>query len=110
MASALFNRGEINPAQGFLTDVEWFGTDVTVGVKATKVLRLIVQIGVSVSDAAVEVTFDSGVSWHALNSGTALTAGNLFTFDLYVRPDDQINFRAKAGTTILLLLTGDLDA
>ena len=111
MASALYIRGTTSGAKA--QNAEWLASDVESGVKSGKVLRLILQIQLSVQAAVVEITTDGGATFGALNSGTALTTGNLFTFDIFVKFGDLFNLRTPTGggTTVdVFLATGDLDA
>lgn len=111
MASALYIRAVASGAKA--QNVDWLASGVPPGVKAGKVLKFILQIAVSVTDAILEVTFDDGVTFSKLNEGVALTQGNLFTFDVYVKFGDLFNIRASnaGGTTVdVFLATGDLDA
>ncbi len=111
MASALFVKGEASGAKA--QNEEWLASDFEPGTRANKALRLILEISLSVQNAIIEVTFDSGVTFSALNSGTALTIGNTFLFDVFVKNGDQFNIRTPTGggtTVIKFLAIADLDA
>lgn len=93
-------------------NAEWAGTDYT-GLAVTGKSELcILQVAVSVTAAVVEVTFDSGTTWSEINSGVALTIGQLYQFDLYITGADTFNIRATnaSGTTVdTAKLVSDLD-
>ena len=111
MASQLYVKGTESGAKA--QNVEWFAADIDPGVKTEKAMDLILQIAVSVTDAVVEVTLDSGTTWSAINSGIALTTGKLYQFDIFGKNGDTVNFRATntSGTTLDVCdVIGDLDA
>ena len=111
MASALFVKGEASGAKA--QNEEWLGTDFSPGTRLNKALRLILQISLSVQDAIVEITLDGGGTFSALNSGTALTIGNTFTFDVFVKNGDDFNIRTPTGggtTVVNFVAVADLDA
>ena len=69
-------------------NAEWFATDVT------PVHSGLMRIEISVSVAVVvEITFDSGTNFTALNSNVALTADSLYIFDVFCKVGDLLNFR-----------------
>jgi hypothetical protein len=109
MTSSLFVKGVETGAKA--QNAEWFASDVEVGVQNNKALDFIVQFSVSVTPAVVEVTLDSGTVWSALNSGVAIPVGKLFTFEVFVKQGDLVNFRAtnSSGTTVdICYIIGDL--
>jgi len=53
------------------------------------------------ADAVVEVKLNG--AYGALNNGTALTAGNLYEFDVTVTEGDSLNLRVSASQTPSLL-------
>ncbi len=111
MASELYVKGTTTGAKA--QNAEWFAADIIPGVLTGKAIDLIVQISVSVTAAVVEVTLDSGTTWAALNSSTALAVGDLFQFDVFAKSGDLVNFRATnaSGTTVdICYIIGDLDA
>jgi len=69
-------------------NTEWFGSDLIPTDNS------IVRVEISVSAAVVvEVTFDSGSNWTALNSNVALGVDQLNIFDIFVKTGDTLNFR-----------------
>jgi len=110
MVSALFVKGEASGAKA--QNEEWLASDFEPGTRANKALRLILQIAISVQDAIIEITLD-GTNFDALNSGVALTQGNVFTFDIFVKNGDKFNIRTPTGggTTVdNFVAVADLDA
>jgi len=110
MVSSLFVKATASGAKA--QNAKWFTPDFQPGTRVGKALRLILQITVSVQDAVVEVTFD-GTNFRALNSGTALTQGNVFLFDVFVQEGDSFNIRTSTGggTTVdEFIAVADLDA
>lgn len=110
MSSALYNKGVESGAKA--QNAEWFAADIIPGLRAEKMMNLIVQLSVSVTPAVVEVTLDSGTTWSALNIGTAIPVGKLHTFDVYAKEGDLINFRATnaSGTTVdICYVVGDIN-
>ena len=93
-------------------NAEWGASDYT-GLASTGIVELcILQVAVSVTAAVVEITLDSGTTWSKLNSGTALTVGSLYQFDIYISGSDTFNIRASnsSGTTVdTAKLVSDLD-
>ena len=78
-------------------NTEWFATDLA------PTLNGIFRLEVSVSAAVViEVTFDSGSNFIALNSNNTIGADQLFVFDIYVRVGDTFNIRipTAGGATV----------
>ena len=78
-------------------NAEWFTTDLA------PTLNGIFRLEVSVSAAVViEVTFDSGSNFTALNSNNSIGADQLFVFDIYVRVGDTFNIRipTAGGATV----------
>ena len=83
-------------------DAEWAATDYT-GLAATDRAEMcILQVVVSVTNAVVEVTFDSGSNWYAINDGDALVIGRMYQFDIYITGGETFNIRATnvGGTTV----------
>lgn len=93
-------------------NAEWGATDYTGLADSGQVEACVLQLAVSVTAAVVEVTFDSGTTWSAINSGTALAVGNLYQFPVYITNGDTFNIRATnaSGTTVdTAKLVSDLD-
>jgi len=111
MASTLYLKGSETGAKA--QNAEWFATDISPGIKSEKALNLILQVSVTVTAAVIEVTLDSGVTWSKLNSGVAISIGELHQFDVFAKEGDTVNFRASnaSGTTLAYCyIIGDLDA
>ena len=73
-------------------NAEWFSSDLL------PTLNGIFRLEVSVSAAVVvEITFDSGSNYTALNSNNAIAADQLHVFDIYVRTGDTFNIRIPTG-------------
>jgi len=73
-------------------NTEWFAADLLPTDNS------IIRIEISVSLAVVvEVTFDSGSNYTALNSNVALAADSLYIFDIFVKTGDTLNFRIPTG-------------
>jgi len=78
-------------------NTEWFVSDLL------PVHSGLMRVEISVSAAVVvEVTFDSGTNFTALNSNAVLGVDQLFIFDLFVKTGDTINFRipTAGGATV----------
>ena len=92
----------IGSASGVKTaNAEWFAADLTADIESD--ISIIFEIHVSVSAAVVvEVTFDSGSNWTALNDGTAIGADKLRIFDIKLRSTDNFNMRTptSGGATV----------
>ena len=110
MASALFVKGTASGAKA--QNEKWLASDFEPGTRANKALRLILEIALSVQNAVVEITLD-GTNFSALNSGTALTIGNTFLFDIFAKNGDKFNIRTPTGggtTVVFFVAVADLDA
>jgi len=93
-------------------NAEWAATDYTGLADTDRAEMCILQVAVSVTAAVIEVTFDSGSTWYALNSGVAIAIGQLFQFDIYITGGETFNIRASnaSGTTVDdAKLVSDLD-
>ena len=78
-------------------NAEWFATDLSPSNNGFFTLEISVSAAV-----VIEVTFDSGTNFTALNSGVALGVDQLFLFDVYVRLGDTFNIRipTAGGATV----------
>ncbi len=78
-------------------NAEWFATDLLPSNNGFFTLEISVSAAV-----VIEVTFDSGTNFTALNSGVALGVDQLFLFDVYVRVGDTFNIRipTAGGATV----------
>lgn len=84
-------------------NTEWLAADIVPDVDAGKATNLRVTMAFTANAPVVEVTYDSGSTWHALNAGVAIPINQLFSFFLPgVDKDDTINFRtpSASGTTL----------
>lgn len=82
-------------------NAEWFAADLTANIETDIAIVFEIQVSVSVA-VVVEVTFDSGSNWTALNNGTAIGADKLHTFDVKLRSTDTFNMRTPTagGATV----------
>ena len=94
-------------------DAEWGASDYTGLADTDKSEFCILQVAVTVTAAVIEITLDSGTTWVALNSGVAISVGQLYQFDIYIASGDTFNIRAgnSSGTTVTAgtKLISDLD-
>jgi len=84
---------------------EWFASDLLMS-ENLGFFRITLSISAS---AIIEVTLDSGSNWTALNSGIALVADQIYTFEVPVRNGDTINFRTPSGATTTTVDIGRID-
>ncbi len=78
-------------------NAEWFSSDLIPAYSG------LVRIEISLSTAVViEITFDSGANYTALNRNIALLVDSLYIFDVFCRAGDLLNFRipTAGGATI----------
>lgn len=111
MTTSLYVKGSETGAKA--QNAEWFASDIDVGVQNNKALQIFLQVSVSVTAAVIEITFDSGSTWAALNDGNAVTLGALNVFPVIAKEGDLINFRATnaSGTTLdICYVIGSLTA
>ena len=109
MASAYYNKGVETGAKS--QNDEWFATDIDPGIRAGKMIELTLQISFSVTPVIVEVTLDGGATWSELNTGVLIPIGKLHSFSMFVKNNDQINFRTPtvSGTTLdICYVIGDI--
>jgi hypothetical protein len=72
------------------TNAEWFSADIVLQFNA------LLLIDISYTDAEdVEITFDSGTTWHNLLTTTANTLHHL---EVVGKNGDQVNFRTTSVT------------
>jgi len=81
-------------------DTDILASDLTIDEEC--LLRITVSENTGVVFRA-KLVRDAVVKTLNFNEGSALTANALYTFDLPVKKDDKVNFRAGADTTINLL-------
>lgn len=86
----------IAAATAKLADVEYFAADLAPRASATDAAYRWVVTYSQLADA-LEMTFDSGSTWIAVETPTGNT---MSTFSFNVRVGDTINFRAATDTTI----------
>ena len=80
----LTNNDGVTEAQ----NAEWFAADIK--PVHTGLMRIEISVSLAV---VVEITFDSGSNFTALNSNVALGVDQVFVFDVFVNTGDLINFR-----------------
>jgi len=87
----------INDGATEAQNAEWFATDLAPTV--TGLFRLEISVSAAV---VVEVTFDSGSNFTALNKNVALGVDQLFVFDVFVKIGDTFNMRipTSGGATV----------
>ena len=78
-------------------NAEFFSADIT--AQKTGIFRLMLSLSAT---KVVDVTFDSGSNWTALNDGTSLTTDQLYAFDVMVKVGDTFNMRipTASGATV----------
>ena len=78
-------------------NAEWFATDLLPTMNG--VFRLEISVSAAV---VIEITFDSGTNFTALNSNVALGADQLNIFDVCIRVGDTFNIRipTAGGATV----------
>ena len=84
-------------------NTEWLAADLIPAVDDGKATIYRVTMAFLVTAPIVEVTYDSGTTWHQLNSGAAIPINRLFSFDLSgLNNGDLVNFRTptSGGTTL----------
>lgn len=84
-------------------NAEFLASDIVPKVEGSNATTLKITIAVSVTAAVLEISFDSGVTWFALNAAVPLVIGDLNIFEIPgVDSTDLINFRASnvSGTTL----------
>jgi len=100
MVTSLHERAIYSGAKA--QNAEWGASDC-VGVEQDgKTERCIFQVLVSVTDAVIEFTLDSGTTWGKINNGTAIPVGKFHQFDVYIPGGASFNVRASnaSGTTV----------
>jgi len=111
MGSNLFDRLEISGLKP--QNTEWSANDfIPIDIPPGKCADLICQFSLDAT-VVIEVTFDSGSNWAALNSGVAIGANQLFQFDVFTVNGDLINFRtptAGGANVIFGAIIEDVDA
>ena len=85
-------------------DANLFAADITPSdIEAGQVESTAFRITICLAGAAVlraHITIDATEVQGDFNSGTALTAGSIFTFVHEVRETDSVNYQLDTGTTI----------
>lgn len=102
----LISRSKVGKVIGNITvgtsktvDAEWLTADAKVEVDS-KNTGILIHVSISLSVAnKVEITFDSGTTWHKLNSDLLLAADVLHAFEIPCVDGDLVNFRSKTATT-----------
>lgn len=86
-----------------LINAEFLAADIVPDVDVEKATTLRVTMAFTVTAPIVEVTYNSGTDWIALNGGAPIPISQLFAFDLPgLDKDDLVNFRTPTtgGTTL----------
>jgi len=79
-------------------DVEWFTEDIVINLSSTGLIgTIVVDFSYDIS-SIIEYTLNSGTTWNAFNSGTAISGGQ----SRFIRVTDgnEVNFRAKIAGNI----------
>lgn len=101
MPSNQYQRADETGAKTINT--EWLAADLIPDVDTDKATTFKVTMAFSVTAPVVEVTYDSGTTWVALNGGGVIPISQLFSFELPgLNKDDLVNFRTPTtgGTTL----------
>lgn len=78
-------------------NTEFFTTDLS--PQANSVFHIQLTLA---SDVALEVTFDTGTNWTALNGNVTLGVDKLHTFSLFMQRGDLFNMRIPtAGGSVI---------
>ena len=79
---------------------ECFDADLKT-TESTGIFRIMVSGSL---DHVLEVTFDSGSNWTALNSGANVVVDQIYIFDVIVQKKDTFNMRQSTGTVVFDIL------
>lgn len=84
-------------------NAEWFASDLEPFARSIRATKFRVTI-VEDTGVVIECTLDSGSNWFTINSGNALTADSMFSFDILLRVTDTFNIRTPTagGTTVVV--------
>lgn len=82
-----------------IADEEWFASDIVPTPGDETGSKIILEFCYSVK-SELEVSFDSGITWCALNNKFRSEAETINTFVIIGLNTDTVNFRAKSAGTI----------